>query len=130
MLDILSVCVCVSIALFRCEAESGSKLLLGVRSEPKKRCSTIRYDKHSNDRSIGDCILRLKWIRVFFASLRGQAPKSWQNELVDHCQHIFQSILWFFETQNKETYDCAENCVMSRRAFSRYLSGFLSLSVR
>ena len=27
--------VCVSIALFRCEAESGSKLLLGVRSEPK-----------------------------------------------------------------------------------------------
>ena len=89
MLDILSVCVCVSIALFRCEAESGSKLLLGVRSEPKK---TIR-----------------------------------QNEMVDHCQHIFQSILWFLETQNKETCDCVslreltENCVMtlmSRRAFS------------
>ena len=72
MLDILSVCV--SIALFRCEAESGSKLLLGVRSEPKK---TIR-----------------------------------QNENGDHAvdQHIFQSILWFLETQNKAVFIVGKTC--------------------
>ena len=36
-----------------------------------------------------------------------------QNEMVDHCQHIVYSILWFLETQKKGTCDCvwAENCV-------------------
>ena len=39
-----------------------------------------------------------------------------QNEMVDHCQHIVYSILWFLETQNKGTCDCvwAENCVTVR----------------
>jgi hypothetical protein len=56
MLNILSVClsVCLSIALFRCEAESGSKLLLGVRSEPKssRQHTLVHRSKRGNGASV------------------------------------------------------------------------------